>query len=213
MDIQSLGLLSGIAAQGDTIVDNSIKCGDEFEKPLRQINGNTDIAEMSKFQNLYNALTGGEMAEYIRENFNVTLDVGSIGNCYDFLNNHDIRCTNYVRISPQTLQDMEKKPALKNKVLNAIKEFCSDESQMEIKALQPPVKSAGMMIYPDGRILYWLEGYPNEAENKTDKKIITDKQPIKKWPQRYSDMKDDAIENSVQNMLPVMVSGYKKRIK
>ena len=92
MDIQSLGLLSSIAAQGNTIVDNSIKCKDEFEKLLQQINEDTDIAEMKKF---------------LDEKYNVTLDVGSIGNCYDFLNNHDIRCTNYVRISPQTLQNMD----------------------------------------------------------------------------------------------------------
>ncbi len=49
MDIQSLGLLSSIAAQGNTIVDNSIKCKDEFEKLLQQINEDTDIAEMKKF--------------------------------------------------------------------------------------------------------------------------------------------------------------------
>lgn len=82
------------------------------------------------FQNLFDALSGGKMAEEIRGNYNVTLDVASIGNCYDLINNYDIRCTNYVRISPQTLQDMEKNPALKNKVLNAIKEFCSKESQI-----------------------------------------------------------------------------------
>lgn len=28
---------------------NSIKCGDEFEKLLQQVNENTDIAEMKKF--------------------------------------------------------------------------------------------------------------------------------------------------------------------
>ncbi len=190
MDIQSLGLLSSIAAQGNTIVDNSIKCKDEFEKLLQQINEDTDIAEMKKF---------------LDEKYNVTLDVGSIGNCYDFLNNHDIRCTNYVRISPQTLQNMEKNPALKNKVLNAIKDFCSEEEQMKIKALQPPVKSAGMMIYPDGRTLYWLEGYPNEAGSKNHKKIITDDQSGNKLLQRYGDMNDDAMENSTQIFQPIQV--------
>lgn len=166
-----------------------------------------------EFKNLFDKLTGGRMAEEIRENYNVTLDVGSVGSCYDLINSYDIRCTNYVRISPQTLSNMEKNPALKNKVLNAIKEFCSKEEQMEIRALQPPVKSAGMIIYPDGRTLYWLEGYPNELENEKDKKIITGEQPKKELLQEYRDMNYDTTENGQKNILPVMATGYKKRIK
>ena len=48
MDIQSLELLSSIAAQGNT---NTIlnKCRDEFENLLQQVNEDTDIAEMKKF--------------------------------------------------------------------------------------------------------------------------------------------------------------------
>ena len=166
-----------------------------------------------EFKNLLDKLTGGRMAEEIRENYNVTLDVGSVGSCYDLINSYDIRCTNYVRISPRTLSNMEKNPDLKNKVLNAIKEFCSKEEQMEIRALQPPVKSAGMIIYPDGRTLYWLEGYPNELENEKDKKIITGEQPKKKLLQKYRDMNSDSTEIRQQNILPVMATGYKKRIK
>lgn len=166
-----------------------------------------------EFKNLFDKLTGGRMAEEIRENYNVTLDVGSVGSCYDLINSYDIRCTNYVRIAPQTLSNMEKNPALKNKVLNAIKEFCSKEEQMEIRALQPPVKSAGMIIYPDGRTLYWLEGYPNEPENEKDRKIITGEQPQKELLQKYHDMNYDVAENGQQNILPVMAPEYKKRIK
>ncbi|MBD5096109.1 MAG: hypothetical protein HDT40_03725 [Lachnospiraceae bacterium] len=166
-----------------------------------------------EFKNLFDKLTGGRMAEEIRENYNVTLDVGSVGSCYDLINSYDIRCTNYVRIAPQTLSNMEKNPALKNKVLNAIKEFCSKEEQMEIRALLPPVKSAGMIIYPDGRTLYWLEGYPNEPENEKDKRIITGEQPQKELLQKYHDMNYDVAENGQQNILLVMAPGYKKRIK
>lgn len=102
-------------------------------KFYRELNNSAKEIKSEKtedFQNLFDALSRGKMAEEIRGNYNVTLDVGSIGNCYDLINNYDIRCTNYVRISPQTVQDMEKNPALKNKVLNAIKEFCSKESQI-----------------------------------------------------------------------------------
>lgn len=181
-----------------------------FQNALGSSTSELQKIKEEEFKNLFDKLTGGRMAEEIRGNYNVTLDVGSVGSCYDLINSYDIRCTNYVRISPQTLSNMEKNPALKNKVLKAIKEFCSKEEQMKIKALQPPVKSAGMMIYPDGRALYWLEGYPNELEDEKGKKIITGEKSINELLQKHSDMNYDAIENGLQNILPVMVAGYKK---
>lgn len=33
------------------------------------------------------------------------------------------------------------------------------------------MKSAGMIVYPDGRTLYWIEGYPNEIGSEKSKKI------------------------------------------
>lgn len=80
-------------------------------KFYRELNNSAKEIKSEKtehFQNLFDAVSGGKMAEEIRGNYNVTLDVGSVGNCYDLINNYDIRCTNYVRISPQTLWDMEK---------------------------------------------------------------------------------------------------------
>ena len=60
---------------------------------------------------------------------------------------------------------------MKEKVLNDIEEFCSPENQATIRTLQPPVKSAGRIVYPDGRTLYWIEGYPNEIGSEKSKKI------------------------------------------
>lgn len=40
--------------------------------------------------------------------------------------------------------------------LHAMEEFCSPEEQAKVNALYPPVKSAGMIVYPDGEILYRL---------------------------------------------------------
>ncbi len=145
---------------------NAVNFYQGLEKVVSEVQKTPD----GTFQELLVEITGGRMAEEIRENYHVTLDVGNIGNYQELINSGAVRCTNYVRISPRTLMKMEKNPALKQKVLSAIEEFCSQESQAEIRALQPPVKSAGMLIYPDGSTLYWLEGYPNEAEGRKGEK-------------------------------------------
>ena len=109
--------------------------------------------QSNEFKKLLDKITGGDMAQKIRDTYDVTLNVGSIGNVTGFLNTHDIRCKNYVAISGETLSKMEENPALEKKVMRAIEEFCSPEAQAEINALAPPVKSAGMIVYPDGDTL------------------------------------------------------------
>lgn len=128
-----------------------------------------------EFRELVDKLTGGKMAQEIRENYDVSLNIGSVGDVGAIFDRYDIRCKNYVCISQQTLNRMETDAALKHKVLHAIKEFCSPEEQAKVNALYPPVKSAGMIVYPDGEVLYWLEGYPNEGERvRENKKIVYD---------------------------------------
>jgi hypothetical protein len=73
---------------------------------------------------------------------------------------------------------MEKNPALKHKILNCIEEFCSPQEQAKVKALQPPVKSSGMILYPDGSALYWLESYPNDLGKEHNKKMIVTESTI-----------------------------------
>ncbi len=64
---------------------------------------------------------------------------------------------------------------MKKKILSAIEEFCSIEEQAKVNALQPPVKSAGMIVYPNGDAIYWLEGYStNLDEEKGEQRIITE---------------------------------------
>lgn len=148
---------------------------------------NADIVKNSEnnFGELFGKITGGELAGEIRDNYNVNLNVGNIADCQQFLNSNDLRGTNHIIISPTTLSKMENNPALKEKVLDAIKEFCSQEEQAEIKALQPPVKSAGMIIYPDGEVLYWLEGYPNEFGNEEGKNSVIEESNIGELLQDY----------------------------
>ena len=153
MDIQSLGILKDATIQGNTTTVKNAE---------------------SNFRQLFEKITGGELAREIRDNYDVTLNVGNVVNCDQFLETNDLRGTNHVIISPAALSKMENNPVLKEKVLNDIEEFCSPENQAAIRALQPPVKSAGMIVYPDGRTLYWIEGYPNEIGSEKSKKIVNE---------------------------------------
>lgn len=147
-----------------------------------------------EFEELIDKLNGGKMAQEIRENYNVTLDVGGVGDFGILLNRYDFRCKNYVGISQQTLRRMENDSVLKNKVLHAIEEFCSPEEQAKINALYPPVKSAGMIVHPDGKVLYWLEGYPNEYDVSENKKKIVCDETIVKVQTKYLNQQKDATD-------------------
>lgn len=156
----------------------------------------TQQTQNSEFRQLVDKLTGGKMAQEIRENYDVTLDIGGVGDVGTLLNRYDIRCKNYVCISQQTLHRMETDSALKNKVLHAIEEFCSPEEQAKVNALYPPVKSAGMIVYPDGEVLYWLEGYPNEYETTDNKKKVVYDRNILKLQMEYLSLGKDAMDES-----------------
>lgn len=167
----------------------------------------TKSMAMDEFQELFDKITGGELAEEIREKYQVTLEIGSLKSYRQILDTCDIRCTNYVRISQETLARMEKNPALKEKVLNEIAEFCSSKQQAEIKGLQPPVKSAGMMIYPDGSMFYWIEGYPNEFGSEKDKRRVVDGQSLGELCQKYMDLADKSEENNLEIAMEIMAAG------
>lgn len=65
-------------------------------------------ATRNKFNELYDKVTGGKMAEYIRENYNITLEVGGTYDVQQILDTHDMNTKNYVQISSKTLLKMEK---------------------------------------------------------------------------------------------------------
>ncbi len=96
------------------------------------------------FRQLLHKITGGSLIQKIRDTYDVTLNVDSIGTVNDLLNTYDIRCTNYVLISPETLSKMEDNPALKKKIMSAIEVFCSPEEQAEINDTQKLYESTGI---------------------------------------------------------------------
>ena len=189
MDIQALGILSSITMQENVnVVRNT---GNDFREVFEKI-------------------TGGELARKIRDNYNVTLNVGNVVDCDQFLETNDLRGTNHVIISPAVLLKMENNPVMKEKVLNDIEEFCSPENQAEIKALRPPVKSAGMIVYPDGRTLYWIEGYPNEIGSDKNKKLVN-VSSINELLQTYSNADNQITEKNLSIFMQIMATGYKRQ--
>ncbi len=168
--------------------------------------------QSNEFKELLDKITGGDMAQKIRDTYDVTLNVGSIGNVTGFLNTYDIRCKNYVAISGETLSKMEENPVLEKKIMRAIEEFCSPAAQAEINALAPPVKSAGMIVYPDGDTLYWLEGYPNDWGNMKEKKVIVSDADIVDAQKIYSSMVDDSIMgNGIETAMQILGTVYRRK--
>ena len=107
---------------------------------------------------------------------------------------------------------MEENPVLAKKVMSAIEEFCSPEAQAEINALSPPVKSAGMIVYPDGNTLYWLEGYPNDLDDMKEKKAIVSEADIADAQTIYSSMVDGNIMgNSIETAMQILGTTYRRR--
>jgi hypothetical protein len=167
----------------------------------------TENLQNSDFKQLFDKITGGEIAQEIRENYNVALSVETLGQMPD---TSDINCRNYVSISPGTLSEMEQNPALKKKILQEIEEFCSPKNQAEVDALQPPVKSAGMIIYPDGTALYWLEAYPTEIGSEKSEKIINENS-INELLQMYGNADDQVLEKDLSDLMQIMATEYKRK--
>ena len=188
---------------------------------IQSINSNINInntqakagsVQSNEFKELFDKITGGDLAQEIRDTYDVTLNVGSIGNVTDFLNTHDIRCKNFVAISADTLSKMEENPVLKKKVMSAIEEFCSPKAQAEINALAPPVKSAGMIVYPDGDTLYWLEGYPNDFGDMIEKKVIASEVDMANAQRIYSSSIDgNVMENDIETAMQILGTTYMQK--
>ena len=160
------------------------------------------------FKQLFDRITGGTIAQEIKAAYDVTLNVGTNTNVDALLSDNDIRCKNMVCISPGTLEKMENDPALKKKVLSAIEEFCSPEEQVKVNALQPPVKSAGMIVYPNGDVLYWLEGYPNNFDEDKSKKNVITESGIDTARDTYEQLGLGKTESNSEQAMTVLASSF-----
>ena len=76
---------------------------------------------------------------------------------------------NNVIIGKSTLEKMTNDSVFRKKIMKVIDECCSFSAQQEIESLSPPAKSAGVIIYPDGSYLCWIESiYSDRTDVKKD---------------------------------------------
>ncbi len=139
---------------------NSIKCGDEFEKLLQQVNEDTDIAEMKKF---------------LDEKFNVNTVVvdyscgktDTEAEMYDtaMLEKYDMHGGKNVVISKKTLLRMKKDSAFRQKVYKSIEDI-----PWSSKLTGGQVKGNGVFIHEDGTGGYYMEFDWGDEEEKTKPK-------------------------------------------
>ncbi len=158
MDIQSLELLSSIVAQGNTntILDKGIKCGDEFEKLLQQVNEDTDIAEMKKFlDEKFNVNT--VVVDYSCEKTDTEAEM------YDtaMLEEYDMHGGRNVIISKKTLLRIKNDSAFRQKVYKSIEDI-----PWSSKSTGGEVKGNGVFIHEDGTGGYYLEFDWGDDEEK-----------------------------------------------
>ncbi len=154
MDIQAIlpQITNAVKLSSD-----SIKCGDEFEKLLQQVNEDTDIAEMKKF---------------LDEKFNVNMVVvdyscgktDTKAEMYDtaMLGKYDMHGGRNVVISKKALLRMKNDNAFRQKVYKSIKDI-----PWSSKLTGGEVKGNGVFIHEDGTGGYYLEFDWGNEEEKT----------------------------------------------
>jgi hypothetical protein len=83
----------------------------------------------------------------------------------DFSSNNLISGLNNVIIGENTLEKMKSNKEYCEKIMKIIDDNCSSSAQNELKSLSPPVKSSGVIIYPDGSYLCWVESIDSKRES------------------------------------------------
>lgn len=139
---------------------NSIKCGDEFEKIMQQVNEDSDIEEMKKF---------------LDEKFNVNTVVVEYGcektdsqaESYDLhmLDEYNMHGGRNVVISKKALLRMKKDGNFRQKVFKSIEDL-----PWSSKLTGGIVKSTGVFIHEDGTGGYWTEFNWGDEDEKTKSK-------------------------------------------
>lgn len=168
MDIQAiLPQISGAL----NFSDNSIKCEDEFEKLLQQMNEDADIAEMKKF--LEEKFKVNAVAvDYSCEKTDTEAEM------YDtaMLEKYNMRGGRNVIISKKALLRMKKDRAFRQKVYKSIEDI-----PWSGKLTGGGVKGNGVFIHEDGTGGYYLEfDWEDEEKVKPKKHKYADSSEVKK---------------------------------
>lgn len=128
-----------------------------------------NIRNETKFKEILDTEVEKKTPTIMMEDILKTKYNAKIISTYSDFSTNSIEGLNNVIIGKDTLRHMENDTAFKNKILKIIDECCSPEALEEIRSLSPPVKSAGVIIYPDGKYLCWLESIYSERSNESNR--------------------------------------------
>ena len=181
---------------------NSIKCGDEFERLLQQVNEETDIAEMKKYlDKKFNVNT--VVVEYSCEK------TGTEAEMYDtaMLEKYDMHGGRNVVISKKTLLRMKKDSAFRQKVYKSI-----EDMPWSSKLTGGEVKGDGVFIHEDGTGGYYMEfDWGEEDDNKKSKKIVASKNMLNELTQKFSTVDYQITETDLIAIMEIMATGYDRK--
>ena len=174
---------------------NSIKCGDEFERLLQQVNEETDIAEMKKYlDKKFNVNT--VVVEYSFEKTDTEAEM------YDtaMLEKYDMHGGRNVVISKKTLLRMKKDSAFRQKVYKSI-----EDMPWSSKLTGGEVKGDGVFIHEDGTGGYYMEfDWGEEDDNKKSKKIVASKNMLNELTQKFSTVDYQITETDLIAIMEIM---------
>ncbi|MBC2397414.1 DUF6033 family protein [Clostridium tetanomorphum] len=105
----------------------------------------------------------------LKNKYNANLHVCSFDSYNYTMNSTDSNSLNNVVISNETLKKMVRDEKFKAKICKIINDNCSPEAQKELRSLAPPVKSSGVVIYPDGTYVCWVESAYSKNDTNKDK--------------------------------------------
>ena len=181
---------------------NSIKCGDEFERLLQQVNEETDIAEMKKYlDKKFNVNT--VVVEYSCEKTDTEAEM------YDtaMLEKYDMHGGRNVVISKKTLLRMKKDSAFRQKVYKSI-----EDMPWSSKLTGGEVKGDGVFIHEDGTGGYYMEfDWGEEDDNKKSKKIVASKNMLNELTQKFSNVDYQITETDLIAIMEIMATGYDRK--
>lgn len=203
MDIQALEILSNLAAITTKQVsgDAEVVSGD-FSRLLNEINTMQSVSDMQ---------------EEICKKFNVTLHVVDYAcNTTDqtaenfdlaMLDSGKFYGAGNVVISKKSLLRMQTDSRFRQKVYESIEGLgCTSKMTGGI------VKSTGVFIHEDGTGGYWTEfDWGDEEDNGKGKKLLISKKPLNEFFQERSNIGYQLTENDIENIMPLMITGYYKK--
>lgn len=144
MQIESIHLYNE-SITDNKMIDSKSQTVDFEEVMNNEVKKNTSIEELVK---------------EIESNYNSQITMS-----LDSFSANPVKGLDNVIIGKETLEKMKNNSVFREKIMKVIDECCSSSAQQEIRSLSPPAKSAGVIIYPDGSYLCWIESIYSDSDD------------------------------------------------